>query len=70
MTKLLQNLLAKYKYIARNEIHCSWHAGKCTLNKIIAIDKIIANTGTCKAIDKLIVSDKIIAKTRSYAQNY
>ena len=44
-------------------------ARKCTLNKIIATNKIIANTGTCKAIDEIIASDKIIAKTRSKAQN-
>ena len=46
--------------------------GKCTLNKIIATDKIIAKSiiqaqDKCKAQSP---TDKIIAKTRSKAQNY
>ena len=40
-------------------------AGKCT---ITATNKIIANIGTCKAIDKIIASDKIIAKTQLLIQ--
>ena len=41
----VQKFLLRMEYIA----HVTLLAGKSALNKLIVTDKIIANTGTCKA---------------------